>query len=739
MNNDIKRNFYILFAIIIATDIVVLLNISFLRQIFGFFFLNLLPGLLILHILKLNKLDFVEKFVLSIGLSISYAYFFGLLINDLLFSLGYKTPLSTISLIISLNLSFILLAIIGNKVNKNSLFPIPNLNLITTEKAFLIIPVLFPGLCIYGMYLMNITDNNIILMFLLLLVPAYIVLVCFFNHKFPKRMYPVLIFLISLSLVLQLALRSNHLLGSDVHSEYYLFHTTLDNLHWSIFGNNLLSACLSISLLPTIYQSILNIQSEYLYKVLPSLLCSPFPIIIYIVSNKYIDEGYAFLASCYFMSNNVFLSAEYNARGDIALLFFALAMMMLFSDKIELLKKRTLFIVFMASCMVSHYSNTYIFFLVLVGTFIGMKILSKKYTVKRVISLTPVILFFVMIFFWYSQVTGAAFTVGVHFVDETISSLNGFFVEETRSASAQTLLGTGIMQKSIVYRIHWVLTWLTFAFIGIGVSTLIVKRKEMSFPESNFRKSDFLKDKFEVLYFVIALILSGLLVAIVSLPYVSKGYGLGRAYPLSSTILAVFFVIGGIILSKNLSLNLLRRGLKKALLKKQRQEENALLNLVKKSVGRENDSQVQAYLIILLVLIPYFLCITGAMYNMFGEPYLITLNSRGEQYDNMYVHDQETYSAIWLRDNGELENATIFTDYVGGTRLISQAGIPIFDYYSLFIKGHKIEGYIYLRYYNIAFSKLLDSNNIGQDITEYEDKFVGKSKIYDNSGSEIWR
>jgi hypothetical protein len=31
---------------------------------------------------------------------------------------------------------------------------------------------------------MNTTDNNIVLMFLLFLIPAYVIFVCFFNHKF---------------------------------------------------------------------------------------------------------------------------------------------------------------------------------------------------------------------------------------------------------------------------------------------------------------------------------------------------------------------------------------------------------------------------------------------------------------------------------------------------------------------------------------------------------------------------
>ena len=727
-----KEWFVFVISILLLTDLAILFNIPFLRQILGFLFLTLLPGLLILHILKLNKIDFLEIFILTWGLSISFLMFFGLLINNLSLGLGYETPLSTIPLLITFNIALITSAIIGYKLSKNEAFSLPNINLSTSEKAFLIVPILFPALSIFGMHIMNTTDNNIILMFLLFSIPIYVAFVCFFNQKFTKRLYPAVIFLISISLLLLLSLRSNHIIGMDAHSEYYFFRTTLDNLHWSVFGHSTLDACLAISLLPTIYQSILDISPEFLYKILYSLLYSISPLVIYVISKKYVEEGYAFLASCFYMFQSNFLFTEYNARANIAMFFFAFAMMALFSDRIDPLKKRILFIVFMASCMVSHYSTTYIFFFVMAGTFIGIEILSKKYTFKKVISLTITILFFSMIFFWHSQVTETAFNAGVGFIETTLKNLNEFFVLESRGGG-ETLFGKDIMEKGIPHKIEFVFTWLTFALIGIGLITLIRRYKEMSFPELNFKKPDFLKEKFEVGYFVIALACAGLLVAVIGLPYIAVGYGLDRMYPLAITILSVFFVIGGITLSNFFFLEKRKPVLK--------EKNNTLFGksfFFKERFDRGNGSQVRAYLIILLVLIPYFFCVTGVMYNLFGVPRAITLNSEGKLYDLMYVHDQESYGAKWLRDKGELEDIKVYTDKISRGRLTSQAGIQRCDSYSLFI-DKKIEGHIYLGYYNVVDEKLLDMQNEEHNITEYQDKFVGKNKIYDNGGSEIYK
>ena len=717
MHIESKNWFYILVIILSMTDLTILLNIPFLRQIFGFLFLTILPGLLILQILQLDKIDFLEKFILVWGISISFLMLFGLLLNNLLFNLSYETPLATLPLLIMLNIAFIVLAAIGSKINKTSIFSLPTLNLNTSEKAFLIVPVIFPALSIFGMLLMNTTDNNVLLMSLLFLIPIYVIFVCVFDHKFPKRLYPVVIFLISISLLLLLSLRSNHIIGRDAHLEYYFLKTTMNNLHWSVFGYSTLDACLAISLLPTIYQSILNIPSEFLFKILYSLLYSISPLVIYVISKKYVGEGYAFLASCFFMFQYLFLWTEHNARTSLAILFFALAMMTLFNDKIDPLKKRVLFIVFMASCMVSHYSSTYIFFFIMLGAFVGMEILSKKYSFKRVISFTMVILFLAFIFFWYSQVTEAAFNSGVRFIENTLSNLNKFFIEESRGSGVSTMLGKDISEKGIPQKIEFVFTWLTFALIGIGIITLIRRYKEMSFPELEFKKPDFLKDKFEVEYFVIALACAGLLVATVAVPHIASGYSLDRMYTEAIVILSVFFVIGGIMIARysNQIIAVLRG--------KRFDEKNA-------------NAEVQAYLIILLVLIPYFLCVTGVMCNIFGVRRSIILNSEGKAYDIMYIQDQDSYAGKWFGKNYD-EQQRIHVADGGGSRVMRSQAItrrsPI--NIGLLSEHAKIEGYIYLRYYNVVDGLVLGGGNM----TEYSDMFIGKNRIYDNGGSEVWR
>ena len=709
-----KKWFASIISIIILTDLAILLNIPFVRQIIGFFFLTIVPGLLIIQILKLNKTEFVEKFVLLVGLSISFLMFFGLLLNNSLLSIGYETPLATIPLLIAFNLAFTVLAIMAYEANKTMIFSVPNLKLNRSEKVFLIIPVLFPALSMFGMNLMNATSNNVILLVLLFLIPIYVISVCFFNQKFPKRIYPIVIFLISISLLLLLSLRSNHIIGIDTHKEYYFFQTTLNNLHWNVFGHSALDACLSISLLPTIYQSILNVSPESLFKIMYSLLYSISPLVVYFLSKKYVGEFHGFLASCFFMFQTNFLFTAYNARTNMAVLFFALAMMVFFNDRINQLEKKALFIVFMASCIVSHYSTTYIFLFILFSAFVAIELVPKKYTVKKVISAKIIIIFFVLIFFWYSQVTETAFNAGVGFIENTLSNLNRFFVEESRGYSTQTLLGKGVMQLELPYIIQFVFSWLMFAFIGIGTIALIRSYKEMSFSGLNLKKPEFLKEKFEVTYFMIALTCVGLLSGMVAVPFISVGYNLDRLYAVVITILSVLFVIGGITLSKY--------------------------------------TKVRAYFLVLLVLIPYFFCCTGVMYDLLGVPRAIILNSEGEQYDMLYVHDQESYGARWWGDHVAkyyqmtvaTEYQKIHSDFYGYNRLISQGKIKpalISCYWlSRYDEGERdVKGYFYLRNQNVVNGKLMNPHGKVYNMTNYQDLFIEKNVIYDSGCSRILR
>ena len=723
---------------LVFTDLVVFFNVPILRPVLGFVFLTFVPGLLILHILKLNKLGLVEKIILSVGLSISFLMLFGFIANSVSLALGYRAPLSFFFLLVLFSGAAFVLAVVALIRNRNVPLSFSNPRLTTKEKLLLILPSLFPLLSIAGMYIMNLTANNALLMFLLFLIPAYVIFILFYRKKVPARLYPGLIYLTGISLILMVSLRSNHILGSDIHLAYYTFQTTLDNQSWSVAAPTLVDTLLSVSLLPSVYHIFLNINQEYLFKILFALLFSIAPLAIYIISRKYIGDFYAFIASFFYMSQFYFLWATSSAQTSMSILFFTLIIMVLVHDDINELAKRILFIILAAANIMSHYSSAYIFLSLLFLTWLGMQIipliiLRKRKAVassgnpgvghnphslvsdkvplsnvattnsratrvtrtwlKRGVTLSIVQLFFIMFFFWYAQVTVSAFGAGVDFIQHTLMSLNEWFLLESKGPEVAAAVGQ-IDLPTIPQQIKLVFSWITVSFVALGVlSTMVRYKRTVALPGSAHSAPGFLQSKFDIEYFVLTLACSAVLVLVVVLPYVTKGYNMGRIYFQTMAVLAPFFVIGGIMVAKWL--------------------------------------RARPHWVVLLVLIPFFMSTTGTMSQIFRVPASVTLNSAGAEYKVLYVHEQESRAAKWLKGYG-WEGMDLYTT-VGRRMLVSQAGITerqnkLLD--SRHQESESPEGYIYLGYEDIA---------VDGAVTRHPDIFVDKSKIYASGGAEIYR
>lgn len=745
---QVQRYLILVVLLILAANIAVFLNLPFLRQFLSVILLGLLPGWLLVLLFRLNHLESTAKLVLSVGLSQAFLMFFGWLLNQLSLYFGYSQPLATSFLSIFISLALLMMIFIIYYTNKEGLvFNLGRVNLNTSDKMIIGFSFTFPILSIFGTIFVNLTSNNIFLMGLLFLIAVCTIFVVAFQNKLSKQSYPVIIFMFSISLVLIYALRSNHIIGMDTHHEYYLFQLTSQFRSWHLFEKDNYNFCLSITLLPVIYQSFLNINPEYLFKLLYPLLFSISPLVVYIISKKYVNNLYAFLASFFFFSFYNFATTTMHSRTNTAILFFTLAIMVSFHPKITPFAKKGFFIIFAVATIISHYSVTYVFFFVLILTWLllelFLRLLSQreKYNektcnvtlnenssiagnplttnvlpegqlkiqgLKRGITFITVVLFFVLLFVWYSQVTAVPFNSGVNFVYGTFKSLQNFFVLESRNV-IPAAFGAGFGKKGVPHNLEFIFNWTTIILMILGVIGFfweIIKQVSRKFDRNNKVKSFFPQFMgVDLEYLFLGLVCIIILVVSVIFPLISVGYDLTRIYLQMTAVLAVFFVFGGIFVIKHLKLKL------------------------------------SPNWFFLAILIPYFLSQTGFTYQMFGFPKSIALNSKGEQYNLYYVYEQEAFSAKWLKNKGEIKNNKIYTDLTGVTRLRSQAGFDPSQYnYTLLLdQDSKINGYIYLRHFNVIEGKLLDEKYVSHDIDKYKAKFKEKDIIYNNGGSVIWK
>ena len=308
---SVKSYFISIIAALLITDLTIFLDIPALRQILSFICFTTIPGLLILHIFRLDKTSLLKKFLLAVGLSISFLMFIGLLTNTVLSLVGYSKPLSTTSLTISFSIVLAALCFVAYWRNRESQFiliPKPGMN----DKKWLLwpllFPLLFPLLSILGTHLMNIQGNNTILMVMLFLIPAYIIALVCLNKRVHQATYPLAIGMISVALLLMKALTSNYLLGVDNYAEYNIYQIVSHSLNWNAAPlHNGLTACLSVSLLPTVYQSLLGITDLSVLKVIYPLIASITPLACYVLFRRYLNHLYAFLSAAFFMAQLPFI------------------------------------------------------------------------------------------------------------------------------------------------------------------------------------------------------------------------------------------------------------------------------------------------------------------------------------------------------------------------------------------------------------------------------------------------
>lgn len=739
---------WIIISVFICTYISILLNIPVLRQVLGFVFLTLIPGALFLSLLN-TKIEMAERLVLSVGLSVSFIMFIGILANTIYPFFGYSRPLSQISILITLAAFMLIMVTISYYRGALSSFNHIDLRLSLREKILLIIPIFFVPMSVLGMHIMNSADNNIILMALLFLIPGYVLFMSIFENRIPERAYPAIIILSSISLVILMGMRSNHIIGADSHGEYFIFLQTLLNERWQIVSKSTLDSCLSISILPVVYKAFLNVDSEYLFKILYPLLFSISPLVVYVITKKYIDNIYAFQASFFFMSQKIFLSTTANSRTTIAILFFALSAMVLLNDDLKNYEKKLFLIIFIISCTFSHYSTNYVFFAIILFSYIFIKIIEKimnrksplfsifralgkgedshRFNLKRpalsntktCINFIIIIIFFLVIFIWYSQITESAFDNGVGFVMDSFKSQQSFFIAESRQSNIASALGSGVEELELPRKISFVFNWLTIFFIVIGVMSMFLRYFSLiscseklinivglrSYLLKCTRKFGLLNRELDALFFSFALISSAIMAISVALPYISNAYGLDRAYLLTAVVLSSFFVIGGMIIAD-------------------------LLRIHKR------------YLVVLIVLIPFFMCSVGTMQQIFNYPASISLNSEGYSYDLFFIYDQESVATKWM--NKSINSSfRLYSDYFDDRRLRSQ-GLHNNSMYRGFLVGllgenrTLREGYVFLRYRGVTKGELSGGDHNWYDISNYHKKINDKNLVYTNGGSKVF-
>jgi uncharacterized membrane protein len=631
-----------LIAVLLAFQFLVLvtifLDIPVMRQVVCFVYLSFIPGYLLFKIIRISEIGYTESLLISAGLSIAFLMFFGLLMNTVYPLMGISNPLSSIPITVSVSSVMSILYVftyLRSKEPAKSDGAEPVLSLIT------VVLISLPLMTLVGTQLLRSYVNNYLLLLMIILV-CLVVLCAFSKRLLPTELFPLAIFVVSLSLLLHMSLSTDFLMGADIQIEYYFAKMVSVNSVWDRTIAHSYNSMLSVTILPVIYQTFLKMDIDWIFKIVYPMIYALVPVTLYIAYRKLAGSLVAFLAAFFFLSIETFYVQMLGlAREMIAELFLALLILLIVEEKVSSPKRKLLFVFIGAALVVSHYALSYIFmvclvFVLLMSLFWGR----REPKSSRTVSLDTFSLYFVIAFVWNLFVSQGS-------ISSLTSILHHIYVSLAESAPAPGVSGFMPLSVSPIHDVHKYLFYLLQLFIVLGFLWLVVRRKKTQFnPE----------------YSSMTVASMFILALCVLVPSFAQGLLISRFYHIVLFFLAPLCILGP---SKilNWTANLRFR----------------LSRFAKKRVPNHKNGVV-ALLLVAVLLISFFLFQVGFVYQVTGDvPSSIALsrnhmNNWTLYMNDLYIDGGEVASARWLSTYSARES-TVYAD-TGIALLTSYGSVP---------------------------------------------------------------
>lgn len=708
-----KQSIIFILLIHFILYLVIGLDVPILRQLFVFIYLTLVPGFALFKLLHPKSLGSVETILFSVGLSLTFLMFSGLLINQLL-SFFTSKPLSIISLTIGISLLTLVFFFAGYKRSNYSKDFLGVRTEWQNEKflvAKLICLSFLPIIALVGSIFLSIPVLMILICSIALLFAVSMVSKKFFN----PILYPCLVFSISLALLISVVFTSKYLVGFDVNLEYFVFNITRNSAHWSFSplsvydeGTVRFSSCLSITILPTIYSTLSNLSGTLTFKIIYPFIFALMPVGLYQMYRKQVGT-YASLASVFFYISGVLVFYGINPvsidRQIIAEFFLVLSILVWLSPDLKIAHKRLFLMIFGAAIVVSHYSIMLIYLGLIFFVYIYSRLRQQK---DSIINDQMVVLFSVMAFLWYNL--SYSILTSLSNVFSTIYS--GFILDFT-STSARI---TGVAETQPVTYLSNTFTLAIFvlanAFIVVGLI------KEIFRPKGS---------RIHPTYRLIS-IFSGLLLLICFVvPNFSPFLNLDRFYEITLLILALFFATGFQFASNGF----------KVIFKK----------VFSKGFSEKAFVRISS-IVICLILIAFLASQTGIINRITGSPPLIrsvdldrAMQSNdsvvASGYYSAYLTDENVVGATWLFEHAN-SSQTILADFYSYDVLSSYGSFPYNQMEpitnSTILFPNNI---LYLNPFNVKFGLIETRSSETFNISDDSSLGGGNSIIYSNGQVEI--
>jgi uncharacterized membrane protein len=665
-----------------------------------------IPGMAILKLIKIKNFDAAEKALFSLGLSLSFLMFLGLIINEI-GKLAFTNSLTSPLLLLSINVAILMISLKTIKHDFQSLQCSQQLE--RSERLFLLaLTILFLVLGPCGVYLVIISGNSFLLL-LMITICVIVISFVFLTRIISNRIYSSVLLIVCVCMMFfatpVLIIKYIGRVG-DGPIEFYAFRQTEIKGFWdstlapSPYAWNLFPtySMLSTTILPMIFSAITGADGSLVFQLIYPFVVAFLPLGAYKLYQTQTNDKSALLAAFFFFTVS-FSKGWGSYKQQIAQIFYILLFLLILKKDISPWKRKILFIIFNISLVVSHYALALIFLFTIFLTFLILAMIDfiKTTHFSRVfqtkISRLLLLIFLTFTFSWYTFVNAAA---TFNLINEdfalVFNDLSQFFNLESRGTALQ---GLGFVETPTIYhRASSALFIFTEFLIVIGFLKLLTRENKNS--------------KYNTEYKVIASINMAIISVNILLPKLADTLLMSRFYQTTLIILAPLAILGG--------------------------------ETIIKFIIRPNLHKFSISLLTITVFIPFFLFQTGVVYEIAKvQNYSFALSMyRWDEITlyNSVTNIQEVTGAQWLHKHYDISEISLYSDQIlrdsvlTGYGLIERGRVQVLSNTTI-LTGKE---FVYLGraslniidgedIYNSSISKMLESQN----------------KIYSNGNCDIFK
>jgi uncharacterized membrane protein len=508
-------------------------------------------------------------------------------------------------------------------------------------------------------------------------------------------------------------------MGWDIFGEYSIYESVHTAGYWTAPGivglhtpSADLNSILSVTILPTVYSAVLNLNGELIFKTVYPIIFCFVPIFLFKAYETQSGKIVALLSVFFFIAdpNNLYgLSSLSLMREMITYLFLSAMLFCFVKQDMDINTRRVLVIAFGAGLAVSHYSFAFVSAFLIVFVFVAMRIVGRK---DQLMNLTLVLCIVGITFAWYMYVATPPFnslTDALHNIASRLTT--DLFNSQNRLDPGMNVLSPLNQATSLSGLIHKIVVYISELFVVVGAIILAIKPKEF---------------KFHPVFRWMAIFATLLLLMCIAVPNVAPTLNFMRFYRYSMIFLAPLFVLGGVYF-----LGLFRKILNR-------------FPTRHRFVSRDLSLHV-----VTIVLVVFFLFRSGFVNTVTrGVPYSYSLDfdrmktsaffTTGGSIYSVYVPEQDLSSATWLAL--QIGNRSlVYAEYGMGI-------VTLIDYTTLdsenieyIVNGTQSEpkSYTYLRSFNVL-GGIVAYELVYLNLTDLSPSLSQNCEIYSNGLSNVY-